>query len=39
MIKNTKINLQNNLSKYDSKLSLDEWCTKNNLSFKVANVE
>lgn len=37
MINNTKANLQNNLSRYDSKLSLDEWCQKNNLSLKVAN--
>ncbi len=37
MIKATQSNLQTNLSKYDSKLSLDQWCLKNNLSLKVAN--
>lgn len=39
MIEKARTSLQQNLSKYDSKLTLDQWLQKHNLNLKVANAE
>lgn len=39
MIERAKHNLRENFQKYDSRLTFDQWCLKQNLAFKTVNGE